>query len=196
MIKIGLTGGIGSGKSTVATLFAKLGITVIDTDEIAHALTQPGMPAFKRIVDHFGETALLPNGSLNRSLIKNAVFNDDRERLWLERTLHPKIIQKMQQAMASATGTYCIAVVPLLIEKNMQSLFDRILVVDVSEETQRQRIIQRETTPPTLIEKILKTQCNRHERLKYATDTISNEGDKDALEHHVKSLHQHYLRLT
>ncbi|OGO94420.1 MAG: dephospho-CoA kinase [Coxiella sp. RIFCSPHIGHO2_12_FULL_42_15] len=195
MMVIGLTGGMGSGKSTVANFFKKLGVTVIDTDQLAHALTAPNTPCFKHIIAHFGKNYQLPDGTLNRQLLKKTIFTNDAEREWLEKTLHPAIIQAMQRDIQTAQSKYCIVVVPLLFEKKLQHLFDRIIVVDTSFETQRHRLQQRENTPTPLLENILKTQCQRQERLVGADDIVNNEGDVLQLQQEVARLHQYYLSL-
>lgn len=194
MLKIGLTGGMGSGKSTVADLFAKQGIAIIDTDQLAYELTESNTESFKQIIQHFGNQILQKNGTLDRAQLKKIIFTDPTERDWLEQTLHPLIIAKMQQAMQTASGKYCITVVPLLIEKNLLSLFDRILVIDVTETTQLQRLQEREPTHPTLIKKILDTQCTRQQRLAIADDIINNDGDLTQLYQQVAKLNTFYQK--
>lgn len=196
MMAVGLTGGIACGKSTAANVFKNLGITVIDADELAHELTKPDKKYFNQIITHFGPSYRLSNGTLNRQLLKKTIFENEIERAWLEKILHPPIIQTMQQAIESAQSKYCIVVVPLLLEKNLQHLFDRILVIDASPEMQRERLQQREKMPLSLLEKILKIQCQRHTRLTAANDIIHNEGDLGALKQQIISLHHHYLSLV
>lgn len=192
MLKIGLTGGIGSGKSTVAGLFAKLGTTVIDTDQIAHAITQPQTPLFQTIIEHFGKTMVQADGTLDRKALRKHVFQNQKDKIWLEKTLHPVIREQMLDAINNATGHYCIVVVPLLFESNMQTLFDRVLIIDVSEAEQLQRTCARDQSNTETIQHIIDSQCTRKERLQRADDIINNHDSLDNLQQQVQQLHINY----
>lgn len=193
---IGLTGGIGSGKSTVAKLFQELGVPVFDTDIMAKQLVQDGESALKDIADEFGEEILDQSGKLDRESIKKKIFDDDNARTLLENILHPRIRQRLLANIASCDAPYCIAVIPLLIEKNWQDTVDRILVVDLPEEKQLERAAARDALPKTLLKKIIDSQVDRDTRLKHADDIIDNNGNDSLLINQVNELHQKYLRLS
>lgn len=195
MIKVGLTGGIGSGKSTAARLFQALGITVIDADQLAHALLAPDTPYFAQVVAHLGQEIVNADGSLDRAQLRKRVFADPALRTWLEGLLHPPILAQLQQAMASATGPYCVAVVPLLVEKQLMNYFDRIVVVDLPEATQQARVLARDRISPALLQQILNTQCTRAERLAAATDVLNNAGEEADLTHAIHELHNRFRTL-
>lgn len=193
---IGLTGGIGSGKSAVAGYFSALGITVIDADELAHALVAPGKPAFGQIVATFGPHAVAADGSLDRAFLRRRIFSDTEDKQKLEAILHPLIRERMRQLLATATGPYSIAVIPLLLETGQADLVDRILVVDAPETMQRQRVAERDGLPMSAISDIMASQVDRDTRIAAADDIISNDGDLDALRSRVGELHNHYLELA
>ncbi|MCW5584393.1 MAG: dephospho-CoA kinase, partial [Gammaproteobacteria bacterium] len=161
MLVIGLTGGIGSGKSTVANLFAEQGVPVIDADVIAREITAPNKPAFSSIVKHFGQSILNPDGTLDRTKLRQIIFHNPKQRLWLEKLLHPQIRNEMQQQIAKMTAPYCIAVIPLLLEVEFFSFINRILVVDAPESAQIRRVMLRDHMSQPDIEAILKTQAPR-----------------------------------
>ena len=196
MLVIGLTGGIGSGKSSVARLFAERGIPIIDTDLIARDVTQPNKPAFQRIVEHFGKGILLEDGSLDRAKLRNIIFTHSKQRLWLEHLLHPLIRKEMEQQISHLSAPYCIAVVPLLLEVEFYSMINRILVVDAPESIQIERVMTRDKIPQNHVEAILKTQANRHDRLARAHDVIINDGILADLIPQVEKLHQLYLQMS
>lgn len=196
MLVIGLTGGIGSGKSTVAGLFAKKGITIIDTDIISREITQPGKPALAKIVEHFGESILLPNKSLDRAKLRLIIFSDHDERAWLEQLLHPLIRDEMHKQVTESQSPYCIAVIPLLLESKPNPLINRILVVDTHEAQQIKRVQSRDNASNDEVEAILKTQVSRAERLKAADDIIENTRSMDNLSTQVSGLHEQYLLLS
>jgi dephospho-CoA kinase len=195
---IGLTGGIGTGKSTVANLFAELGITIIDADVIAREVVAPNSTALKAIVGHFGMEILDQTGQLNRHALRDRIFQDsdesNKERLWLEQLLHPAILNEIKQRAQQSTSPYCIAVIPLLLETKFHFPVDRILVIDAPVELQRQRVQQRDNHSDHFIDAILNTQCTREERLKAADDVIVNDKNIKALKQQVKKLHSDYLR--
>ena len=196
MLRIGLTGGIGSGKSTVAALFATRGVPVIDTDEIAHRLSQPGQAAFDEIVRDFGEGILDENRRIDRNRLRERVFDNDDERRRLETILHPHIRAAAREKLADLSATYCVLVVPLLIESGFQDLTDRILVVDAHENMQIQRTAARSGMSEAEIRKIMSAQASRAQRLQKADDVIDNNSDRKKLEAEVERIHQWYLSLA
>lgn len=196
MLVVGLTGGIGSGKSSVAALFAERGVPVIDADVIARDLTQPGKPAFAAIVKHFGEQIVLPDGSLDRAGLRQIIFSDVNNRLWLEHLLHPQIRDEMSRQIKTIHAPYCIAVIPLLLEVEFYSFINRILVVDTPEHIQLERVTQRDNSPVIQIEAILKAQAKRQDRLARAHDVIVNDGELTDLVPQVEKLHEKYLYMA
>ena len=195
-LTIGLTGGIGSGKSTVARLFSELGIAVFDTDSIAKELVSPGQPALQEIKSAFGNDYILESGDLNRDLVKQKIFENENLRQQLESILHPKIREQLQSAIASSESPYCIAVIPLLLEKNWQNDVDRVLVIDLPEEAQLTRTVSRDGISEALANKIMQTQVSRSKRLSQANDIIDNSGSLDQLAPQVNQLHNKYLELS
>lgn len=193
---IGLTGGIGSGKSTVAGYFADLGITIVDADQLAHALVEPGKPAFDSIVATFGNACLSPDGTLDRAWLRHRIHTNSEDKHKLEDILHPAIRARMTDLLNKSESPYTIAVIPLLLETGQTGLVDRILVVDVSEAQQRTRVASRDGLPDDEITNIMKSQTDRSTRLSSADDVISNEQDLDSLHGQVETLHRHYLELA
>ena len=193
MLRIGLTGGIGSGKSTVAALFATHGIPVIDADVIARQLTVPGTNATARILDTFGPDIADADGGIDRKRLAQRIFNNRSERLRLENILHPLIQTEMQHQLEALDQPYCLLVIPLLFESAQTNLVDRVLVVDADEETQIARVAKRDGRSETEIRAILSSQLARSQRLKSADDHISNNGDLIELKNKVEKLHQYYL---
>ncbi len=194
MLTIGLTGGIGSGKSTVADLFKKKGITIIDADYIAHDITRPGQICFDKIVETFGESILLPNKNLDRAQLRKIIFTDPLKRQWLEQLLHPLIRAEMQRLISAARSPYCIAVIPLLLETKPNPLIQRILVIDTPEEQQIARCITRDHLSEKEIKAIMQTQVTREQRVAAADDIIDNHHRTPAeLYPQVEKLHQFYL---
>jgi dephospho-CoA kinase len=192
---IGLTGGIGSGKSTVADLFQKLGITIIDTDQLARDVVQPHTAAFDTIVKKFGATVVSESGSINRKALRDIVFADPLARIWLEELLHPLIREEMSNQIATATSPYCIAVIPLLFETTPNPLINRILVVDITEDLQIQRASHRDQESVAKVEAILHAQASRKTRLTGAHDIIYNDKNPADLMPQVENLHKLYLSL-
>ncbi|QOV66263.1 dephospho-CoA kinase [Kosakonia pseudosacchari] len=191
---VALTGGIGSGKSTVANAFAALGVTVIDADIIARQVVEPGTEALRAIVGHFGAEMLLKDGSLNRRLLREHIFASPAEKAWLNGLLHPLIQKLTQRQIAQATSPYVLWVVPLLVENQLNDKADRILVIDVPVETQILRTMQRDGVSREHAEKILTAQATREARLAIADDVIDNNGAPDAIASDVARLHATYLR--
>ena len=196
MLVVGLTGGIGSGKSTVANLFNKHNIPIIDADIVAREMTKPGTQALARIAKHFGPDILLKDGSLNRTSLRQIIFQDAKQRLWLENLLHPLIRIEMHKQIHTFSSPYCIAVIPLLLEVEFYSFINRILVVDAPEHLQIERTAKRDNVPPPHIESILKAQAKRHDRIAHAQDLIINDGKVEDLIPQVEKLHQNYLQMA
>lgn len=195
-LRIALTGGIASGKSAVASEFARLGVPIVDLDELARHVVEPGQPALMAIVARFGKGILSANGRLNRGQLRERIFNHPQEKSALEAILHPAIRAAQMALAAQLDGPYQIHVVPLLIETQSQSLYDRILVVDCDRDTQLRRLLGRDNIRTQLAEQILATQADRKERLKYADDVLENTGDIDELVAKVGVLHRLYLELA
>jgi dephospho-CoA kinase len=196
VFKVGLTGGIGSGKSCVADLFAGLGAGVIDTDLIARELTEPGTSTLAQIVCDFGVEVLSPDGTLDRGGLRERVFRDRAARSRLESILHPRIRDLMLERAAKLHAPYAVLVVPLLFETGQEILMDRVLVVDCPKATQIQRVQRRNQLAPAEIARILASQVSRAERLARADDVIDNSGERVALEPQVERLHRVYLDLA
>lgn len=196
MLVVGLTGGIGAGKSTVADMFASFGVPIIDADAIAHELTQPNKPAVFDIVDHFPQEILLENGGLNRKRLRQLVFAHPHEREWLENLLHPMIKAEIEKRLANLSAPYCVIVIPLLFEKKPYDFLDRILVVDATKQDQIDRVTARDLVNPAHVEEILATQTSREVRLQGAHDVIKNDGLKQHLLANVENLHKLYLELS
>ncbi|NOT12590.1 MAG: dephospho-CoA kinase [Methylococcaceae bacterium] len=196
MLKIGLTGGIGCGKSTVARLFAELNIPVIDADEIAHQLVEKGQPALTRITNAFGPSVLTDEGTLNRSHLKDLIFSDNRNKQTLEAILHPLIYQSIQSTTEKLSAPYCIICIPLLIETEKTESVDRILVVDCPVETQIARVQSRDHLSDEKIQAIIANQVSRAVRISKADDIIDNSEMEYGLAESVKKLHNLYLSLS
>lgn len=196
MLVIGLTGGIGAGKTTVSELFAQQGVPIIDADVIARNLTKPNEPAFLDILDHFEDAVLLENGTLDRAKIREIIFANPHERLWLESYLHPLIRQEIAATIAKLKAPYCIIVIPLLVEVEPYPFIDRILVVDAIPELQVERVKTRDNVSAAEVLAIINTQIDREKRLTIAHDVIHNEGDLKALAYEVEKLHHFYTELS
>lgn len=192
---VGLTGGIASGKSTVAHLFAQHGVGIIDADVVAREIIFPGESTYKTIVAYFGKDIVAKDSNIDRTKLRQIVFNDPAKRLWLEKLLHPLIRERMMLYSRQATSPYCVQVIPLLIETLPYPEINRILVVDVSVETQIERLRKRDHLDEVLINKMLQAQISREERLEHADDILVNEGDLDTLADAVEKLHKKYLEL-
>lgn len=193
---VALTGGIGSGKSTVADAFSCLGINVIDADILARQVVEPGTPALAAITEHFGHNILTTEGELNRRALRERIFTNPEEKTWLNALLHPLIQQETQRQLRQATSPYVLWVVPLLVENKLYERADRVLVVDVSRETQLLRTMQRDNVSQEHAENILAAQATREARLAVADDVINNNGTPDAIASDVARLHAHYLELA
>lgn len=194
---IGLTGGIGSGKSAAAARFAEAhGIHVVDADIKSRVVVEPGRPALHRIVDRFGDAVLQDDGTLNRAVLREKVFQDPDQRRWLEQLLHPLIRDEIVTDLAAAASPYALLVSPLLVESGQYQMTQRVLVVDVPEALQIARTTARDNVPEQQVRAILQAQAQREDRLRHAHDVISNDQDLAALHRQVDALHQRYLALA
>ena len=171
---VGLTGGIGSGKTTVANLFNELGIDIVDADIVARQVVAPNSPALQSIVDRFGPDYLDSSGHLNRALLRTRIFSHDEDKHWLNNLLHPLIRQTLLDELKQARSPYCLLVAPLLIENNLHTLVDRVLVIDVDESVQLARTLKRDTSNESEIKAIIASQISRDKRLLAADDVINN----------------------
>jgi dephospho-CoA kinase len=196
MLKIGLTGGIGCGKTTVSKLFEHLNVPVIDADTLAHQLVEVGQPAIKEIALVFGSDILNKKGSLNRKKLGQLIFSDSLQKQKLEAILHPQIYKAIQTALNLQDSAYCIISIPLLFETNMIDLVDRILVIDCPEESQIERVHKRDGLPMTQIQAIIDSQVTRTYRRTHAHDLIDTSIANDKLAETVKKLHNLYLSLS
>lgn len=196
MLSIGLTGGIGSGKSTVCNLFAELNVPIIDADQIARQLVDPGQPALSKLVDTFGKTILQNDGTLNRSKLRNLVFSDKFCRQKLDAIMHPLIFEEIEVQRAGLDSVYCIIAIPLLVETNNRYKVDRILVIDCPSSFQIQRIMIRDKISNAQAKAIIATQASRKQRLAIAHDIITNQSLPTDLAEQVKRLHNSYLFLA
>ena len=192
---LGLTGGIGSGKTAVADRFASLGVHVVDADQAARWVVEPGRPALLQIVERFGKDVLLQSGELNRAELRQRIFVDPAERQWLEKLLHPLIRAEVAQHLALADSSYAIMVSPLLIESGQYRQVGRVLVVDVPESLQIARTTARDQASEEQVRAILNAQVQREERLKHADDVLVNDRDLSWLGVEVERLHRFYLTL-
>jgi len=194
--RIGLTGGIASGKSTAAKFFGALGIPILDSDQIARDVVEPGQPPLERLVKRFGPSILTADGHLDRPALRDIVFSDPMARADLEALTHPAIGAAMEARSAEAGGPYQVLVIPLLVEKNLSSHVDRVLVVDCDEELQVRRLRDRDGSTPEQAQAILGAQAPRAARLRAADDVITNEADMSAVQDQVTALHARYLELA
>jgi dephospho-CoA kinase len=194
--RVGLTGGIASGKSTAAKFFGALGVPIIDTDQLARDVVEPGQPPLERLVERFGPGILTEDGHLDRPALRNIVFSDPKARADLEALTHPAIGAAVEAKSTELGGIYQILVLPLLVEKNLGSQLNRVLVVDCDEELQIRRLQTRDHSTLEQARAILNAQASRASRLKAAHDVIKNEGDMSAVREQVEQLHARYLELA
>lgn len=193
---VGLTGGIGSGKTTVANLFHDLGVQSVDADLVAREVVMPGEPALATIVEHFGAGILQHDGQLDRSVLRAKIFADAAEKHWLNQLLHPLIRQRLLQQLQQCTSSYALLIAPLLLENKLQSYTDRVLVVDVPEELQLSRTMQRDQVPVEQVQNILNSQIARSERLRLADDVLLNTVPVFELQSQIQQLHSRYQQFA
>ena len=211
---VGVTGGIGSGKTTVTDFFVSKGIVVVDADIIAREVVASGTPALKAIQAYFGDDILLPSGELDRSALREQVFHDADKKTWLDKLLHPIIREQMQQQSRTADSIYSILSIPLLVENKLMSLVDRILVVDINEDLQLERAVARDGTcdiarnsdksdkrsdiqnTQNTIKAIMQNQCTREQRLAVADDVVNNDKDIVHLHQQLMPLHRQYVSMA
>lgn len=193
---VGLTGGIGCGKSTVTALFAKLGVQYVDADIVAREVVQPGTACLAAICQHFGGNILNQAGELDRAALRQRVFSNAADKAWLEQLLHPAIRQQLLAQLAALTSPYALLVAPLLLENKLQHLVQRVLVIDLAEDLQRQRAMARDNSSEQQINAIMAAQISRTGRLQLADDIITNDSSIADLAPQVARLHQHYLQLA
>ncbi|MBL0570722.1 dephospho-CoA kinase [Aeromonas hydrophila] len=194
MYVVAITGGIGSGKTTVANQFAELGIEVVDADVIAREVVEPGTPTLAAIATHFGSEVITPDGQLDRRRLRERVFTDPQAKGWLNALLHPLIRTEMQRQCAAARSPYCLLVVPLLVENRLTALANRVLVIDVDEATQIERTCRRDGVSHEEAQAILAAQASRAERLAAADDVLDNQnGTPEAIKSRILALHETYL---
>jgi len=192
VLRIGLSGGIGSGKSTACEIFSELGVPVIDADIIAHNVVQAGMPALQLIKEEFGEDIITKDGLLDRKKVRNQIFTNETYRKKLENILHPVIYEKIAHEIENISSSYCIISIPLLLETGALDIIDRILIIDASRELQLSRASVRDNASLNDIEGIIQAQIPRDARLATADDIINNEGDIENLRKQIYNLHEFY----
>lgn len=195
VLKIGLTGGIGSGKSATCEIFSELGVPVIDADDIAHKLVKPGMPAFKEITRLFGNEVISVDGTLDRKIIRDRVFANEIDRKKLENILHPAVYEEIAVQVKSINSRYCIISIPLLLETDASKTVDRILVIDVPRELQLERAANRDKTNNSDIDAIIDSQISREARLSAADDIVDNRGDINDLRKKICDIHEFYSNI-
>jgi len=196
MLVVALTGGIGSGKTTASQLFEKLGTPVIDADEIARLVVQPGQPALTEVIKQFGPSVLTAEGTLDRATLRQVIFNDAEKKRLLEAILHPRIREEMSRRLSKLSAPYCIVVIPLLVESNQMEIANRILVIDTPEALQLSRVTQRDHQTASEVSAIITAQATRDARLAVADDIILNDGDLKKLQQQVEFHHQKYRSLS
>jgi len=191
---VGLTGGIGCGKTTVTALFAKLGVQHIDADIVAREVVMPGTACLQAITQYFGNEILLASGELNRAKLRQRVFTDVASKIWLEQLLHPAIRQQILAQLQALTSPYALLIAPLLLENKLDQHVQRVLVIDLPESMQLQRAMARDSADEQQIKAIMAAQLSRSERLKLADDIITNDSTPADLAPQVAALHQQYLQ--
>jgi dephospho-CoA kinase len=196
MFVVGLTGGIGSGKTAVSDRFAALGIDIVDADVVGRVIMDPGRPAFREIVDHFGEDIVKDDGRIDRAALRRKVFADPAERRWLERLTHPLIGRELREGIEGARSPYVLLVNPIMIESGGWRRTNRLLVVDVPEDLQIRRTMKRDANTEAEVRNIIAAQASRERRLELADDVIVNDGELEALDPQVDALHTRYLELA
>ena len=196
MFVVGLTGGIGSGKSAVADRFVKNNITAVDADIVSRLVVKPGTDALAQIGEHFGETILQPDGELDRTQLRARIFADKDAKTWLESLLHPLIGLEVHRQLETAQSPYVLLVSPLLVETGQTAICDCVVVVDVTESVQIERTVRRDSNSEEQVQRIIASQATRERRMQAASDVIDNSGSLAALDDKVDALHQKFLRLA
>jgi len=196
MLIVGLTGGIGSGKTLVSDYFKSLGIVIVDADVVSRQVVEPGTEALKKIAEKFDSDILNADGTLNRRVLRDIIFNNPDEKQWLENLLHPLIGLETARQLQTSQSPYTIFVSPLLIEIGQYKMTNRILVVDAPENLQVSRTVERDNTQAENVQSIMNTQASREKRLEMADDVILNNSDINSLHKKLDDLHQHYLKLS
>ena len=196
MLIIGLTGGIGSGKSVASDKFKSLGIVVVDADVASRTVVEPGKPALKEIQDHFGSGIITAEGKLDRNKLREIIATDAKERKWLESVLHPKIGEQITKEISESTSVYTLFVAPLLLETNSQEMCSRVVVVDVPKDVQIRRTAKRDKVSPNQVEQMVAAQMEREKRLEKADDVLFNSGTIEDLEKQVEELHKKYIQMV
>ncbi len=193
---VGLTGGIGSGKTTVANKFAERGVPLVDADIIARDVVAPNSHGLNKIAERYGSDILMTDQQLDRGKLRQIIFDTPTEKAWLDNLLHPLIRKEMAAQLEAITAPYCLLVVPLLVENGLQDMAHRVLVVDVSVENQIKRTTSRDSVSSEHVNKIVNLQATQQQRLEIADDVIHNDSDEEALDQQIDTLHQHYLSCT
>ncbi|GFD84820.1 dephospho-CoA kinase [Alteromonas sp. KUL150] len=193
---VGLTGGIGSGKSAATAYFEKLGIDIVDADEVARDVVAPGSEGLKEIVNRFGNSILLEDGNLNRAALREKVFSDINEKNWLNNLLHPLIHSRMQHLIGESTSPYCILSVPLLVENKLTEMCNYVVVVDCPETMQLERALKRDGSTEETIRNIMASQATRNERIEAADTVLDNSTTLSALSAQIADLHNTLLALS
>ncbi|MCL7945181.1 dephospho-CoA kinase [Marinobacter sp. ATCH36] len=195
MAVVGLTGGIGSGKSTVVRMFGALGVHWVDADDVARAVVEPGTPALEQIAEHFGRDILLPDGGLNRAALRQVVFDAPEERAWLEGLLHPVIREELVRQLQPADYAlpYVLLVSPLLLETDQHQLVDKVVVVDVPVDVQLERTMARDDNARDQVQRIIDAQIPREKRLQRADEIVDNNRPVSEVEHRVEALHKQFM---
>jgi len=196
MLIIGLTGGIGSGKSVASDKFKSLGITIVDADVASRTVVEPGKPALKEIEDHFGSGIITAEGKLDRNNLREIIATDPEERKWLESVTHPKIGEQITKEISESTSVYTLFVAPLLLETNSQEMCSRVVVVDVPKDVQIRRTAKRDKVSPNQVEQMVAAQMEREKRLEKADDVLLNSGTIEDLEKQVEELHKKYIQMA
>ena len=196
MLIIGLTGGIGSGKSVASDKFKSLGVAIVDADVASRTVVEPGKPALKEIEDHFGSGIITAEGKLDRNKLREIIATDAEERKWLESVLHPKIGEQITKEISESTSVYTLFVAPLLLETNSQEMCSRVVVVDVPKDVQIQRTAKRDKVSSNQVEQMVAAQMEREKRLEKADDVLLNNGTIEDLEKQVEELHKKYIQMV
>ena len=196
MLIIGLTGGIGSGKSVASDKVKSLGITIVDADVASRTVVEPGKPALKEIEDHFGSGIITAEGKLDRNNLREIIATDPEERKWLESVTHPKIGEQITKEISESTSVYTLFVAPLLLETNSQEMCSRVVVVDVPKDVQIQRTAKRDKVSSNQVEQMVAAQMEREKRLEKADDVLLNSGTIEDLEKQVEELHKKYIQMV